>query len=287
MTLTGKICVITGANSGLGLATAKLFAREGARVVMVCRNRERAEAAAADIRREYPTADLELASCDLTSLASIRSFIQSYESKHDGLDVLFNNAAIVQTARSVTEDGFDTMFQTNYLAPFLLSTGLLGSLQKRPGARIIIIAVPPRRLRLDFSDLQARKLSAFRSLFAHKLCLLFHSLELARRLSGTSVSLFVTDPGPGSFRSNISRDLPWLLRKLVWLFAKPTTKAAETIGFLASSPELAGASGSVFAGRNPVLPEPYWQDVEVSQRLWQETAVMLGLGGELAVTTAR
>ena len=125
MTLLGKNCLITGANTGLGLAVSKKIANMGANTIMLCRNKEKGENAILEIKKETPDASVELMICDLSSMKSIQSFIEEFKGKYSKLDLLYNNAAVMKQKRTVTEDGFEMMFQVNYLASFILMNSLL------------------------------------------------------------------------------------------------------------------------------------------------------------------
>ena len=125
MTFSGKNCLITGANSGLGFAVSKRFANMGANTIMLCRSKEQGENAVLEIRRETPNASVDLMICDLASMKSLQSFIEDFKAKYSQLDALFNNAAVMKRKRTVTEDGFEMMFQVNYLAPFILMNSFL------------------------------------------------------------------------------------------------------------------------------------------------------------------
>jgi len=202
MSLSGKICVVTGASSGLGLATTKQFTRLGAKVILICRDPEKGENAISEIQREVPNASVELMISDLTSFESVRNFIEKFKTNRSQLDILFNNAAVMKMQRTVTRDGFETMFQTNYLAPFILTMSFLDLLKKSAPAQVINIAVPSHKLRLDFNDLQSSNhYGAWDSFFKTKLCLLLFTIELSRRVDGSGVTVVST--APGSFKSNL------------------------------------------------------------------------------------
>ncbi|UCE41743.1 MAG: SDR family NAD(P)-dependent oxidoreductase, partial [Candidatus Aminicenantes bacterium] len=111
MTLSGKICLITGANTGLGLAVSKKFTNMSANTIMLCRNKEKGENAIHEIKKETPNASVELMICDLSSMTSIQSFIEEFKGKYSKLDILYNNAAVMKQKRTITEDGFEMMFQ--------------------------------------------------------------------------------------------------------------------------------------------------------------------------------
>jgi NAD(P)-dependent dehydrogenase (short-subunit alcohol dehydrogenase family) len=124
MLFSGKNCLITGANSGLGFAVSRKFARRGAHTILLCRDIARGEEAVQMILQETPNASVDLMICDLSSMDSMQSFITDFKAKYSRLDILLNNAAVMKRKRTVTEDGFEMMFQVNYLAPFMLMNSL-------------------------------------------------------------------------------------------------------------------------------------------------------------------
>jgi retinol dehydrogenase-13 len=270
MNLSDKTCLITGANSGLGFATAKQFAGLGADVIMVCRDFQKGQNAMDEVKREVPGANLELMICDLASIKSIYDFTKKFKETHSRLNVLFNNAAVFTQRRTVTKDGYEMMFQTNYLAPVLLTTALLGLLRSSKTARIINIAVPPEKLRINFEDLQfLSHYKPFDAFMRTKLYLLLYSLELSKRLTGTGI--IVNSLNPGLFKSGLRRESSWILGKVMDLFAITADKAAESIVFHALSNEVAAYSGKVFDGKQAKTMIPYWNDSKVRERLWATT----------------
>lgn len=274
MDLLEKTCLITGANSGLGLAAAKQFAKLGANVVLVCRDSFKGKAAVANVKNEVPGAKLELMICDLASIKSIGDFVNKFKETHSSLNVLFNNAAVMKMQRTVTEDGFEMMFQTNYLAPVLLTTSLLDLLKSSSPARIINIAVPPDKLRIDFTDLQSSKqYKPFDAFMRTKLYLLLYSVELSKKLAGTGI--IVNSINPGLFKSGLSREGSWLSRKIMALFAISADEAAEKIVFHASSNEVPANSGKIFDGKEEKPLIPYWNDPDVSRHLWSVTESLI------------
>jgi NAD(P)-dependent dehydrogenase (short-subunit alcohol dehydrogenase family) len=276
MELKGKVCVVTGASSGLGFETARKFAAMGSAVTLVCRDRQRGEAAVSRILGETPDARLELVLCDFASLASLRRFIGEFKTAHEHLDVLFNNAAVMKMERTLTEDGLETMFQVNYLAPFLISESLLSLLEKNPGARIINIALPMKSMRLDFDNLQAEKrFRPLRTFFHTKLCLMVWSVELARSLAGKGISIYATDPGPGKFKSDLTREAHTLFFFLSGLIAKTAEQAASTVVYLATSDCAHGEMRRAFRGRKEIPISPYWADREQGGRLLSVTKELL------------
>ncbi|SHO52513.1 SDR family NAD(P)-dependent oxidoreductase [Anaerocolumna xylanovorans] len=275
MKLSGKTCLITGANSGLGFATAKQFAELGANVVLVCRDFQKGKNAMKEIKKEVPGANLELMICDLASIKSILDFTKKFKETHSELNVLFNNAAVLTQNRTVTEDGYEMMFQINYLAPVLLTTSLLDMLKGSTEARIINIAVPPEKLWVNFDDLQfLTHYKPFDEFMRTKLYLLLYSIELSKRLAGTG-GIIVNSIDPGLFKSGLRRESPWLLGKITDLFAVTADKAAESIVFHTLSNEAAENSGKVFVRRQEKMLIPYWNDSQVRKRLWSVTESLI------------
>jgi NAD(P)-dependent dehydrogenase (short-subunit alcohol dehydrogenase family) len=276
MTLSGKNCLITGANSGLGFAVSKKFANRGANTILVCRNKEKGENAVLEIKKETPNASVELMICDLASMKSIQSFIRDIKEKYSELDILFNNAAVMKRKRTITEDGFEMMFQVNYLAPFVLMNSFLELLKNGTSPQIINNGRPADDLRLDFNDLQfSNKYHMYNSFFRTKLCHLFSSLELSQREESDGISVTMADPGP--FKSNLVRDVRWF----GWvknLFSANVDTAAENILFVVSLDEAERGTGKVFEKRQEKPLIPYWQDTDVSDRLWSITETLIGNG---------
>src|SRR5687768_6800735 len=181
---TGRVAVVTGANSGLGLVTACELARAGARVVLACRNLEKGKAALTEVERAATGAPPELAELDLASLTSVRSFAQSFKDTHDGLDLLVNNAGVMAPPRRRTADGFELQFGTNHLGHFALTGLLLDRLMAGEGARVVTVSsVAHRTGKIDWDDLQAeRSYNRWRRYGQSKLANLLFALELDRRL---------------------------------------------------------------------------------------------------------
>jgi NAD(P)-dependent dehydrogenase (short-subunit alcohol dehydrogenase family) len=270
--MDGKTCLITGANSGLGLATAKRWAALGADLILVCRDEQKAAAALAEVKSIVPRASLSAMVCDLSSMASIERFIADFKTAHSKLDLLFNNAAVLKPKRTLSTDGIELMFQTNYLAPFVITTSLLDILKNNAPAQVINIAHPPENLTLDFEDIQSsRKYNVMDAFMKTKLCLLLFTLELAQRISGSGVTVNAGDPGP--FKSKLSRDVPWPLGTLLSMTAPSADQAAGALVFMAGQSN--GSSGKVFLKEQEIPQVAYWKDGSVRARLWTETETIL------------
>ena len=274
MTISEKTCMVTGANTGLGLTVSKRFANMGANTILLCRNKEKGENAVLEIKKETPKASVESMICDLSSMSSIRSFIEDFKGKYSKLDILYNNAAVMKRKRTVTEDGFEMMFQVNYLAPFIFMNSFLELLKNGSSPYIINNGRPSDKLRLDMDDLQFLKnYSMYQSFFKTKLCLLFASLELSRRQVGNGVTVTMIDPGP--FKSDLVRDI----RLMAWvknLFSSSVDKAAENILYHITSDEAKSKHGKVFKEKQEKPLTEYWKDRSISERLWSVTESLAG-----------
>jgi NAD(P)-dependent dehydrogenase (short-subunit alcohol dehydrogenase family) len=271
--LSGKNCLITGASSGLGFAVSKKMSHAGANTIMLCRNKEKGETAVHEIKQETPNATIDLMICDLSSMKSIRSFIEAFKGKYSRLDILFNNAAIMKRKRTITEDGFEMMFQVNYLAAFIFMNAFLELLMKSSSPYIINNTKPANKYRLDMEDLQSSKnYHMYHSFFKTKLCLLFAGLELSRRdeRDGISVMMIV----PGSFKSGLVREVP-LMGWVKNLFSAPVDKAAENILYHITSNEAESKNGKVFEKKREAPLTKYWKDTSISERLWSVTESLI------------
>jgi len=275
-----KVCVVTGASSGIGKETAKKLAELGATVVMVCRNRKRAEGAMAEIRSISNQAPLDLLLADFASLDAVRAAAKEFLERYDSLDVLVNNAGAVRVMRSVTADGFEVTFQVDYLSHFLLTNLLLDSLKKSAPSRIINVSSASHyRGHLDFDDIQMKKgYGVMKAYSQAKLAQVLFTYELSRRLQGTGVTVNCLHPGavatnmwngsmgPFSFLGNVSR-----------LFLISPEKGAETPVYLASSPEVGGVTGKYYDHRREKQSSDESYDQAVAKRLWDESEKMTGL----------
>jgi NAD(P)-dependent dehydrogenase (short-subunit alcohol dehydrogenase family) len=211
--------------------------------------------------------------CDLSSMASTQRFITDFKAKYSRLDILLNNAAVMKRKRTVTEDGFEMMFQVNYLAPFILMNAFVELLENGSSQQIVNIALPAEDLRLNFDDLQFKQTyRMWDSFFRTKLCLLMASLEMSRRHEGDELT--VTLAVPGSFKSNLARDfygLGWLKN----LFVAPVDSAAENILYVVTLVEEEKESGRAFEKRQEKPLTVYWQDSGVRERLWSLTESLI------------
>ncbi|MCY3917247.1 MAG: SDR family NAD(P)-dependent oxidoreductase [Chloroflexi bacterium] len=223
--LSGRVYIVTGANSGTGLATSQQLVRQGAHVVGACRRVSAGEKAFADFARLRGSA--EIMKLDLASLASVRQFAADFLGKHKRLDGLVNNAGLV-TAEGRTEDGFEIQFGTNHLGHFLLTELLLDILKASAPSRVVCLSSVvhagrgSQAVTIDFEDLhyERKSYSAMAAYAQSKLANLLHAQELARRLDGTDVTAFSVHPG--WIRSNFgSGIMPGWLRGIMNLALRP------------------------------------------------------------------
>jgi NAD(P)-dependent dehydrogenase (short-subunit alcohol dehydrogenase family) len=269
--------MVTGANTGIGNATALALAQKGATVVMVCRNRERGEAAQTEIARQSGRTDVDLLVADLSLQSEIRRLVGEFRSKYDRLDVLINNAAVVLPRRTLTAEGIEMMFAVNHLAYFLLTLLLLDTLKASRPSRIINVGSNAHRFlkKLDFDNLQGEKgFGNLRPYAMNKLENLYFTYALARRLEGAGVTANALHPGV--IHTELNRSLP---APVVWLFnkfSKPASEGAKTPVFLATSPEVEGVSGKYFDECREKVTTPISYDVEAAETLWKISARLTG-----------
>ena len=266
--MQGKTVVITGANSGIGRATAEALAKMGATVVMICRSRERGEAARNEIIAATKNQNVELVVADLSSMAEVAQAAAKVKSTHPKIHVLINNAAVFLPKREVTADGLEKTFATNYLSHFLLTHLLLDALKAAAPSRIVNVATKTTGMKINLDDLQLEKTkySIFGAVGPSKLAQVLFTQELARRLEGTGVT--VNALHPGVIRSGLLDDSPLWMRAMFGLMAKSPERGAETPVYLASSPQVEKVSGKLFADRKQIPVGGQALDAEKQTRLW-------------------
>jgi NAD(P)-dependent dehydrogenase (short-subunit alcohol dehydrogenase family) len=281
--MQGKVCVITGATSGIGLIAAERLAAEGARLVLVGRDPARGDAALARIRKAAPRAELAIRYADLTRLAEMERIAAEIAAAEPRIDVLVNNAGGLFPRRRVTEDGLERTFALNHMAYFVLSNRLRGRLEAAAPARIVSVAsIAHRGNKLDFDDLQfARNYSGYTAYGRSKLANILFTRELARRLAGTGVTANCLHPGFVATRfGDNAGGLIRLGFNLVKNFMAITPEeGAKTTVYLASSPEVAGVTGGYFIKCRPATPSAEAQDDAAAKRLWEESAKLAKLAG--------
>jgi len=276
--MDGKVCVVTGATSGIGKATAVTLARLGATVVLVGRDRGRTEAAAAEISSvsaSPPRAEI----ADLASLEQVRELAGRLAGL-ERIDVLVNNAGLVLGERRTTLDGFEHVFALNHLAPFLLTSLLLPTLTASAPARVVTVTSDAHSAaRLDLSDPNLEHgWDSWRSYANSKLANILFTRELARRLDGTGVTANCAHPGV--VRTGFGREARPLLRLGVTIarpFMASPERGADTIVYLASSPDVADETGGYYVRRQRREPSAAARDDAAARKLWEISEKMTGL----------
>lgn len=274
------MALITGGTSGIGKATATALAAMGAEVIITGRNRERGEKAAEEIRRDTG-GKVDLALADLASQAEVHRLAEEFRQRYDRLDVLVNNAGLVQSKRTETEDGLESTFAINHLAPFLLTNLLRDVLEESAPSRVVTVSSEAERWgNIDFDDLQSKKkYRGFPVYGMTKLANIMFTYELAGRLKGTGVTATCMHPGAVNTRFGTNNSGPMtILFRLFKPFMRTPEQGADTLIWLASSPEVEGASGRYYSDRKPIEPKKIAQDPEARRRLWEESERLTGLG---------
>ena len=276
--MDGKICIITGANSGIGKATAIALAKMNVILVMLCRDKKRGELAQNEIIELTGNNNVDLIVCDLSSQKEIRNFVAEFKSKYQNLHVLINNAGVMLSKKDISVDGFEMNFAVNHLAPFLLTNLLLDIMKKSAPSRIINVGSAAHRMgKIDFEDLQREnKKGRLMGLYgSSKLAMTLVSYELSRMLEGSNVTVNVVHPG--LINTNLGRDRSSTSKGFAKKFFKSPEIGAETSIFLASSPEVEGITGKYFAKKKakPSSKESY--NEEYAKRLWDISLEMTNL----------
>lgn len=287
--MQGKICMITGANSGIGKATALGLAQMGATVVLVSRDRARGEEAQKEIKAKSGNDAIDLLLADLSSQQSIRQLVEDFKQRYTRLHVLINNAGVFALTWRETVDGLEMSFAVNVLAPFLLTNLLLDVIKASAPARIVNVSSNQQEANhLKLDDLQLEK--SYRPMRAYaqsKLAVVLFTYELARRLEGTGVTANCLHPG--FVATNIAqRDLVLparLATKLIFRFGTSPEKGAKTSLYLATSLDVEGVTGKYFEKSVPRKSTPLSYDESLQQQLWKACAQLTGLTNEAIQST--
>jgi NAD(P)-dependent dehydrogenase (short-subunit alcohol dehydrogenase family) len=270
-----KICLVTGANTGIGKATALGLARQGATVVIACRDLDKGRAAVEDIQKEVSGAQLQVMRLDLASLASVRAFAKEFTEKFSRLDVLVENAGVSTRTRQTSTDGYELDFAVNHLGHFLLTELLLPLLKASAPSRVVVVSSSVHSgVNLDFDDLQGDKNWSMMGTYSKsKLANMLFVRALAPKLEGTGVT--VNALHPGVIASELARDFPAPFRWMAKLFFKSTEQGAKTSLHVATAPELASVSGRYFADSKEAKPGKSALDDAAAERLWTESVKLV------------
>jgi len=278
--MSGKICVITGATSGIGKATALGLAKMGATVIVVGRSAERTETVVKAIQQVSGNHNIEALIADLSAQAQVRELAAAIQRKYDHLDVLVNNAGGVFLKREQSADGIEMTWALNHLSYFLLTNLLLDTLKRAPAARIVNVASNSHTSgTINFDDLQFTKQRSLMAAYPQsKLANVMFTYELARRLNGTNVTANALHPGfvGTNFGSNNG---VWLKVGIGLLkpFILSPEQGARTSIYLASSPEVEGVTGQYFVKCKPRRSSRASYDEAAQRRLWRISEEMVGL----------
>ncbi|PQJ35132.1 retinol dehydrogenase [Salinibacter sp. 10B] len=287
--LHDTVCVVTGANSGIGKETAKGLVRLGAHVVMVCRNEERGRDAQAEIQAVAQNAQPSQANATDLRIANlgvqdeVYRLGESLRADYDRVDVLINNAGVLLGSREETPDDIETTFAVNHLAPFLLTHLVLPLLKEAAGrvgeARVVTVSSEAHRgTSIDFDDLNAENSYGMVQAYGQsKLANILFTHELARRLRDTGVTANCVHPGVVA--TNLWQGSDWLsrlARLFTWLYKTPE-EGAESVLYLAASRELEGVTGQYFKEMEAINPSPEAYDEKAAARLWRLSLKMTGL----------
>ncbi|MDX1797232.1 MAG: SDR family oxidoreductase [Candidatus Lokiarchaeia archaeon] len=276
--MEGKICLITGANSGIGKETALALAKMNATVVMLCRNKKRGEKAQKEIIEQSGNRNVDLILCDLSSLEDINNFVSEFKNKYEKLHVLINNAGVMLKNRTISLDGFEMNFAVHLLGPFLLTNLLLDILKKSAPSRIINVAsAAHKRAKIDFEDLQSKnkKYRLFSAYGISKLAEILFTYELSRKLEGTKVTANAVHPGVVA--TNLGRDQSKFSQWVAKKFFKSPEEGAQTSIYLTSSSEVEGITGKYFINKEQRESSIESYNKENAERLWKICEEMTGL----------
>jgi NAD(P)-dependent dehydrogenase (short-subunit alcohol dehydrogenase family) len=266
-----KVIVVTGGTSGIGQVAAETLAGQGARIVLIARDPARAAKTMAKLRAAGPQAEHSSHLADLSSIVQTRSVGEQIAANEPRIDVLINNAGAVFSHRQLTAEGLEMTFATNHMAYFVLTQALLERLTMTTGARIVNTSSSAHVSgKLNFEDLQSvQAYSATRAYATSKLCNVLFTRELARRLAGTGVTANCLHPGfvASGFGSQ-SGGLIQFIAPVAKLFAVTPEQGAQTIIYLATSPQVAGTTGLYFHKCKPVDTSPAAQDKDAAMQLW-------------------
>lgn len=270
--LEGRTCLITGANSGIGKETALALAEMNADLVIVCRNRDKGEDAKKDIVKKTGNDSVDLLLCDLSSLAEVRRLAAEVKERYGKVHVLVNNAGLF-SLMGKTADGFETTFEVDYLAPFLLTNLLLEPLKAGAPSRVINVASTAHfGGHIDLEAVERRETPSGWSAYSNsKLALVMFTYELSRRLEGTNVTANCLHPG--AVATGIWRIPPALVRP----FLKSARDGAATTIYLASSPEVTSTTGEYFENKKPKRSSDESYDESKARGLWEHTSRLVGL----------
>lgn len=270
--MNNKLCVITGANSGIGFETAKELAKQGAFIVMVCRNEDKAESAKREILQESPSSGIDIIICDFSIQDEIRAAADKIKTSYEKIDVLINNHGFIAGSYNETVDGLEETFGVNHIGYFLFTNLLLDSVKAAGNARIINVASDAHKGgEFNPDTLQLKENYSYWKAYQNsKLFNILFTIELAERLKGAGITANCLHPGviKSNFGSNST-----LLIQIFWKLAAPFMKSnkqgAQTTIYLATSDEVEEVNGAYFKNSKVTAPADHAFDKEAAEKLWE------------------
>lgn len=275
MDISDKICLVTGATSGLGKAIATQLAAKQGKVVIVARNQSSGEQTVAEIKQKTKDPKVDFLVCDFASQKSIRQAVENFKAKNNQLNILINCAAIYKRKRKLTEDGLESMFAVNHLGYFLFTNLLLDVIKSGAPSRILNITAPSTS-KLNFDDLQGeQKFSSLNIFGASKMANMLFTFALAKKLANSGVT--VNAIHPGLMKTSLMHETPAPFRFVLNLISRVPEKAAPSIVNVAIMPEYADKNGLFFAKGKVIKANSYAYDERVQDRLWDVSLELTGL----------
>jgi NAD(P)-dependent dehydrogenase (short-subunit alcohol dehydrogenase family) len=282
--MNGKICLVTGGTNGIGKATAQALAQMGATVVIVGRNAPKTAQVVEEIRAASGNKNVDSLLADLSSQEEVRRLADDFKHKYPHLHVLLNNAGAVFLQRQLSVDGIEMTFALNHLAYFLLTNLLLDTLKASTPARIINVSSDAHTYgKIEFDNLQGERRYGASAYGNSKLANILFTMELARRLEGTGVTVNALHPGfvATGFGKNNGKVIAALVSIFAPLVGRSPAKGAETANYLASSPSVEGMTGKYFYDSHVISAAPQATDMGVARKLWDVSAEMVHLADGL------
>ena len=279
--LEGKLCIVTGSTSGVGLSATKRLAKAGASLVMVCRNGEKAQLIADELKSCYNT-KVDIIIADFSKLDDVRKAADTALKKYSHIDVLINSAGLHSTTRTITDEGFETVFCVNHFASFLFTYMLLDRMKASAPSRIIQVNSEGHRFGgLDLTDLdwKRRRYKGLKAYGASKIAQLLTVWEFAECLAGSGVTINAMHPG--DVRTNIGNNngvlYRWFLHNIIWHFLKDPSISGEALYYLSSAPEMSDVSGRFFHLTIDEKPDTPALDREMGKKVWEITKQLTGV----------
>ncbi len=279
--MDGKVCVITGATSGVGYQAAKRLAQGGAEIVLVCRNTQKAAAVREELARQYPV-NIDIIQADFSRLSEVREAAATICERFPKLDVLINNAGVHYTHRKLTEEGIEMVFAVNHLASFLFTRLLLEKMIENAPSRIIQVSSQGHRFGgLEINDLnwEHRRYKGLKSYGASKTAQMLTVWEFADRLKGCGVTINAVHPGEVKTNIGMNNELAYRLYKrvFIWWMLKDAAISGEAIYYHAAASEMAEVSGRFFNLTIDEKPATHALDRELGKKVWQISEALTGL----------